>query len=345
LENKKNKVLVTGATGMLGSRLVYDLYQKGIMIRAIYRDEKKIEVFRNYIKLYGGDAEKVTRWVEWVEADLLDFHKLTEALDGVDMVYNCAARVSFHPSDREEMFEININGTGNLINACIESKVRRICHVSSIAALGRSENGKPIDENSAWIPEEKHSGYSITKFHSEMEVWRGVEEGLCAVIVNPSVIIGPGDWKSGSSAFFGQLSRGLRFYSTGATGFVDVRDVSSAMLLLTNDENFEKACGNRFVLNAANMSYRDFFSKIAAAIGVEAPRIPVKKIMLSLGWRLAFLAGKVTGRKPQITQETALSASNRSAYNGAKITIEFGFQYQPIDASITEIGNVFLEKH
>jgi dihydroflavonol-4-reductase len=300
-------------------------------------------VFKNYIRLYGGDVENVFNWVEWVEADLLDFHKLTEALADVDVVYNCAAMVSFHPSDREEMFEININGTGNLVNACIESEVKKICHVSSIAALGRSENGGLIDENSAWIPEEKHSGYSITKFHSEMEVWRGVEEGLCAVIVNPSVIIGPGDWKSGSSAFFGQLSRGLRFYSSGATGFVDVRDVSSAMLLLTSNNNFEKTCGNRFVLNAANMSYHEFFSKIALAIGVSPPFVPVKKIMLSLAWRLAFLAAKVTGRKPHITQETALSASNRLEYDGAMITRKFGFQYRPIDESIAEIGGVFLE--
>jgi nucleoside-diphosphate-sugar epimerase len=339
------KVLVTGATGMLGSRLVFDLYQSGIKIRAIYRDKKKIGVFKNYIALYGGDADAVAAWVEWVEADLLDFHKLSEALVGVDFVYNCAAMVSFHPSDREEMFRININGTGNLVNACLESDVKHICHVSSIAALGRSENGKLIDENSAWIPEEKHSGYSITKFHSEMEVWRGVEEGLCAVIVNPSVIIGPGDWRSGSSAFYGQLARGLRFYSSGATGFVDVRDVSAAMLLLTNSDNFEKACGNRFVLNAANMNYREFFSKIATAIGVEGPRFPVKKIMLSLAWRLAFLAGMVTGRKPQITQETALSASKRSEYDGSMITQKFGFQYRPIDESITDIGRIFLKKN
>jgi dihydroflavonol-4-reductase len=258
-------------------------------------------------------------------------------------VYHCAAMVSFQHSDRSAMFNININGTGNLVNACIESKVRRICHVSSIAALGRSESGKMIDETSAWIPEEKHSGYSITKFHSEMEIWRGVEEGLCAVIVNPSVIIGPGDWKSGSSVFYGQLARGLRFYSSGATGFVDVRDVTSAMLQLTDDANFEKACGNRFVLNAANMSYREFFNAIAQAIGVETPRIPVTKIMLSLAWRLAFLAGKITGKKPQITQETALSASNRSEYDGSKITRDFGFQYRPIDESIEDIGKIFLE--
>jgi nucleoside-diphosphate-sugar epimerase len=336
------KVLVTGATGMLGSRLVYDLFLKGIKVRAIYRDVKRIEVFKNYIELYGGNAVELVDWVEWFEAELLDFVGLNDALDGIDMVYHCAAMVSFYPPDRAEMFRINVEGTGNLVNACLESGVKKICHVSSIAALGRNENGKLIDETSGWVPEEKHSGYSITKFHSEMEVWRGVEEGLSAVIVNPSVIIGPGDWKSGSSAFYGQLANGLRFYSSGATGFVDVCDVSAAMLLLTTDDNFEKACGKRFLLNAANMSYRDFFTKIALSIHAQVPTVMVTNLMLAIAWRMAFLAGKITGNKPQITQETAMSASNRTAYDGSKITSEFGFEYRPIDESIVHIGEIFL---
>jgi dihydroflavonol-4-reductase len=337
------KVLITGATGMLGSRLVYDLFLKGSQIRAIYRDSKKIGVFKNYIKLYGGDAEKIANWVEWIQADLNDFQSLVDALDNVDMVYNCAAMVSFHPSDRSEMFKINIDGTGNLVNACLESGVKKVCHVSSIASLGRNEDGKLIDETSGWMPEEKHSGYSISKFHSEMEVWRGVEEGLCAVIVNPSVIIGPGDWKSGSSAFYGQLSYGLKFYSSGITGFIDVRDVSSAMIMLTDEGNFPKACGNRYILSACNMSYHDFFCKIAKSIGVEVPTIPVSKIMLNVAWRVAFLTGKIIGRKPQITQETALSSSNRKEYDGSKIFREFGFEYRSIDASIEDTAKLFLE--
>jgi len=328
---------------MLGSRLVYDLFLQGVRVRAIYRDKSRIWLFENYIKLYGGNPETVQEGVEWFEADLIDFYRLKEALAGIDMVFHCAAMVSFHPADRRQMFKINITGTGNLVNACLDSDVKKICHVSSIAALGRSENGEMIDENSAWIPEEKHSGYSITKFHSEMEIWRGVEEGLCAVIVNPSVIIGPGDWKNGSSAFFGQLGRGLRFYSSGKTGFVDVRDVTSAMLLLTNNNNFEGACGKRFVLNAANLSYFDFFTKIASSIGAQIPKILVTNVMLSIAWRLALFAGKITGSRPQITQETALSASNRFEYDGTKITGEFHFKYRPIDESINDIGKIFLE--
>jgi len=337
------KVLVTGATGMLGSRLVYDLFLKGIKVRAIYRSSKSIEIFKNYLKLYGGDREAITNWVEWVEADLNYFQSLVDALHGVDMVYHCAAMVSFRPSERSEMFRININGTGNLVNACLETGVKKICHVSSIAALGRNEYGKLIDETSGWIPEDKHSGYSISKFHSEMEIWRGAQEGLCAVIVNPSVIIGPGDWKNGSSAFYGQLDLGLRFYSTGKTGFVDVKDVTSAMLLLTDDDNFAKACGNRFILNAVNMSYRDFFSRIACSIGVQVPKIPVSNLMLSIAWRMSILWGKITGTTPQITQETALSASKRAEYDGSKITRLFNFNYNNIDESINAIGKIFLE--
>ncbi|NLU40051.1 MAG: NAD-dependent epimerase/dehydratase family protein [Bacteroidales bacterium] len=336
------KVLVTGATGMLGSRLVFDLFSLGVKVRAIYRSQARIDIFRRYIKLYGGDPERVVEWVEWCEADLLNFHEMKDALEGVEMVYHCAAMVSFYLPDRSEMLRINVNGTGNLVNACLETGVKRICHVSSIAALGKAEGDGPIDETATWIPEEKHSGYSIAKFHSEMEIWRGVEEGLKAIIVNPSVIIGPGDWKNGSSAFYGQLARGLRFYSSGATGFVDVRDVSAAMLLLTHDENFLQACGNRFLLNAANLSYREFFTKIALSINAKVPTLPVTNVMLSLAWRLAFLAGKVTGNKPQITQETALSASKKATYNGSRICREYGFTYRPIDESIIEIGKIYL---
>jgi len=343
LKSRKIIVLVTGATGMLGSRLVYDLILSGFKVRAIFREKSRIDLFKKNVVYYGADPETLTNSLEWVETDLLDYFGLTKALEGIELVYHCAAMVSFLQADRSPMFDINIRGTANLVNACIEIGVKKICHVSSIAALGKTDDGGLIDEDQGWVPEKKHSGYSISKFHSEMEIWRGVAEGLNAVIVNPSVIIGPGDWKNGSSAFYGQLYRGLKFYSKGVTGFVDVRDVTSAMLLLTDESNFNTASGNRYILNTVNMSYHEFFSKIAFSIGVEAPKIPVTNFMLAVAWRLAIVLGMITGNKPQITQETALSASSKSIYDGLKIVKSFGFQYRSIDSSIMDIGRIFLE--
>jgi len=334
--------LVTGATGMVGSKLVLDLIEAGLGVRAIYRDKRRIGQFKENVQYYGADSTLLENQVEWVEADLLDYLQLAKALEGVEMVYHCAAMVSFHPSERGRMFENNINGTSNLVNICLEKGIKKICYVSSIAALGKTENGGLINEETSWIPEKKHSSYSISKFHSEMEIWRGVNEGLDAVIVNPSVIIGPGDWSSGSPAFFGTIAKGLKFFTDGVNGFVDVRDVTSAMILLTSDSNFEKAKNNRFLLNSANMGYKLFFEQIAKSVRVNPPTLKASKIMLETGWRMAKVVGFLTRKKPIITKETAHSATGKSVYDGSKITREFGFQYRPIEQTITEVGGIFL---
>jgi nucleoside-diphosphate-sugar epimerase len=341
LENRKEKVLVTGATGMLGSRLVFDLIQEGYDVRAIYRDKNRIGQFRKNVEYYGADSNSMANLVEWVEADLLDYFQLTKALDGIEMVYHCAAMVSFNPSDRSLMFHNNIKGTSNLVNICLEKGIKRICHVSSVASLGKTENGGLIDEETSWIPEKKHSGYSISKFHSEMEIWRGISEGLDAVIVNPTVIIGPGDWRSGSPAFFSEIDKGLKFFTNGINGFVDVRDVSKAMLLLTNESNIDSAINNRYVLNAVNLSYESFFKLIAVSIGAVPPKYQASKWMLGIVWKVLKWYGIFSGTKPLITRETVISATNKSAYDGSKITRMFGFRYREIEETIAEIGAMY----
>lgn len=343
MENSHKKVLVTGATGMLGSRLVFDLILGGFAVRAVYRDKKRIGQFRKNIEYYGAGSESYASKVEWVEADLLDYESVLNALEGIETVFNCAAMVSFHPSDRYQMFENNIKGTSNLVNACLEKRIKRICHVSSIAALGKTNNGELIDEETSWTPERKHSGYSISKFHSEMEIWRGINEGLEAVIVNPSVIIGPGDWSSGSPAFFKMISKRLNFFTPGSTGFVDVCDVTKAMLLLTGDSNFETAKNNRYILNAENMSFKTFFKLIAVSLGVNPPTYPASKLMLGVGWRIVSFIGFITGKKPLITNESVQSAVNVSSYNGSKITEMFGFQYRNIEETISKVGAMYIK--
>lgn len=327
---------------MLGARLVLDLLKNGATVKAIYRSKNRIKQFTKNVGFYCNNPEELTSQVEWIEADVLDYDSLFTAMEGIDLVYHSAAMVSFHKDDRQQMFDINIKGTANVVNSCIENKVPRICFVSSIAALGKEEDGQMIDEESTWIPEHKHSGYQISKFHSEMEVWRGINEGLDAVIVNPSVILGPGEWHAGSPAFFNNIYNGMLFYPGGGTGFVDVRDVSQAILILTSEANWNSAAKKRFLLSAENVSYQRVFKLIATALKVRAPKYLASKVLLSIAWRAAWVAGKLTGKKPLITRGSVANASKMQLFDGSKITGEFGFNYRPLEQSIQEIGAMYL---
>jgi dihydroflavonol-4-reductase len=343
LKNKHNITLVTGATGMLGARLIFDLIEKGETVRAIYRDPKRLKQFKANIAFYTPDAEQYFDKIEWVEADVLQYSTLFDALEGISVVYHCAAMVSFYAGDKKLMYETNINGTRNLVNACLERGVEWFCHVSSIAALGKTENGELINEETAWIPQKKHSGYSISKFHSEMEVWRGINEGLNAVIVNPSIILGPGDWSSGSPAFFDRIYKGLKFYTTGVTGYVDVQDVTKAMIALSGSLLRNEAKGKRFVINAENISYKMVFTLIAQTLGVKAPTIKAGRAMLAFAWRATWLVSKITGTKPMITRNSVQSATNISIFDGSKVSEVLGFNYRALDKTIKEYGEIYLK--
>lgn len=335
-------VLVTGATGMLGSRLLIDLFKKGYRIRAIYREKQRIEQFESNVAAYPDCPAHLSAAIEWVKADLLDAASMLKVLEGVETVYHSAAMVSFDPARRKAMYRANIEGTHLLINAAIEKGVQRFCHVSSVAALGKTENGEAINENTGWVPQQKNSGYSISKFHAEMEVWRGINEGLDAVIVNPSIILGPGEWESGSSAFFHQIYKGLKFYTRGETGFVDVRDVSAALVTLTDQQNWEKTKNQRFLLNASNHSYHEIFGKIANVLGVPAPRFHARKPMLAVAWRVAWLLAKLSASSPLITRESVSNSGKLNRFDGSKITRVTGLNYRSIDDTIAEVGAMFL---
>ena len=334
--------LVTGATGMLGTRLIVELVSKNVTVKAMYRSENRIEQFHRNCSYYVDDPSTILEKISWVKAEMLDYISLVEALKGIDIVYHCAAMVSFHKTDREKMFRNNIVGTSNMVNAALENNVKRFVHVSSVAALGKEEEGLLINENTAWIPNKRQSGYSISKFHSEMEVWRGINEGFEAVIVNPSVILGPGEWKTGSASFYQNIYSGLKFYTEGVTGFVDVRDVAKALVLLSDDDHWEQAKSKRFLLNAENLSYKDLFGQIANVLKIKPPGIKANRIMLSSGWRLALILGKITGRKPSITKETNYSARSYNLFDGSYITKQFNFEYRTMETTIKEIGEMFL---
>lgn len=335
-------VFVTGGTGLVGSHLLLSLLQNGEKVRALKRSTSNISQVQKVFSWYTSEAEKLFRRIEWVNGDILDIYSLESLLEGIDTVYHCAAIVSFDSRTRKQMLANNIEGTANLVNASLNMGVKRICHVSSVSALGKTSNGEPINEATNWIPSKRNTGYSESKFFSETEIWRGVEEGLEAVIVNPSIIIGPGRWKEGSPAFFRVMYQGLPFYTLGSTGYIGINDVVKAIEILMNPENFVKAKNQRFLLNSENLTFREFFTQVSVALGKPAPRIPISRAMLSVAWRILAIWTWISGKPSPVTRETASSSSSHTTFDGSKISRMFSFQYRPVDEAIRSTAGIFI---
>lgn len=336
-------ILVTGGTGLVGAHLLYELTSSGLTVKALRRHQSNTNWVRKIFSYYTDRVDELYARIEWVEGDILDYFSLETALKGVSRIYHCAAIVSFHGDDNDIMLNNNVKGTGNLIDAAIHNGVSRFCHVSSIAALGKTQDGSQITEDTYWTPSKRKSGYSLSKFFSEMEVWRGIEEGLDAVIVNPSIIMGPGNWDMGSPKLFQSIFKGLKYYTKGVTGFVDVRDVVKAMIMLMDDRQFELVKNQRFILNAGNMSYEDFFNKIADGLNKPRPKNFASDIKLNIAWRMALTASFFTGKRPLITRDAVSGSNKKHQYSGDKIIQTTGFSYRSLDSSIADIAEIFLK--
>ncbi|MDP4207592.1 MAG: NAD-dependent epimerase/dehydratase family protein [Bacteroidota bacterium] len=330
-------ILVTGATGLVGSHLIYDLLIGGFQVKALVRETSRRDLILQTFRYYSSNAEELFGRIVWAEGDVTDVLSLREAFRDVDKVYHTAAFVSFDPKDKQKVFTVNTEGTANVVNLCLENSGLKLCFVSSIAALGETEDGAPVDEKVQWKPTKEASVYSISKFKSEMEVWRGVSEGLNAVIVNPSVILGPGDWEKGSGAFFQKAANGFPFYTLGTTGFVDVRDVSKAMIQLMESD----ISGERFVLSSDNVSYKDIFSTIAWALDAKAPYIYASSWLSGLAWRLSALKSFLFRTPAQITSSTVRSAHKKSHYSSDKVKGVLKFEFIPIEQTIQDIAQYY----
>jgi dihydroflavonol-4-reductase len=335
-------ILVTGGTGLVGSHLLWHLLQAGAKVRATYRrgtDPGQVkEVFRYY---EDHPADSLFSAIEWFPADMLDFCSLDEAMRGISHVYHCAAIVSFDPSRRKQLIRGNIESTASVVNLCLEHDIKKLCHVSSVSALGTRHDGQPVTEQDNWKPSKKRSSYSVSKFQSEMEVWRGIAEGLDAVIVNPSVILGPGNWKRGSAGFFTAIEKGMKYYTRGMTGFVDVRDVCRCMIRLMDSD----IGGERFILNSDDLYYRDLFNMIAGELGLPGPTIHASEKLVEAGWRLEWLRSKLTFSKPMLTRETARSGRGVSRYSNQKIKEATGHEFIPIKETIRWTASKFKQRN
>lgn len=333
----EKKILVTGGTGLVGSHLLYELVQQGFYPKVLYRKEKGKESILRTFSFYHQNPQALFNQLEFIEGDVLDIYSIVDALKDVNQVYHCAAIVSFAPKDADEMTKINVDGTANVVNACLESGVEKLCHVSSVAALGKAAFDEEVNEKTFWKSSPENSTYSISKYSSEREVWRGVQEGLNTIVVNPTVILGPGDWTKGSSNLFRSAKKGMKFYTQGATGFVDVRDVAACMVKLM----LSTIVNERFLLNAENYSYRKFFDIANRCFGNPAPSIKASVQLSELVWRLEKLRGFITQSTPLITKETTRSAHQVNRFSNKKITAAIAHSFIPIEQSIRDTAALF----
>ena len=326
-------ILVTGGTGLIGSRLLFYLTQnKEHKVRAIYRNAHSLEKIEQLFIQQSPNGAEQFRSIEWVEADISNIPALEQAFANVSFVFHCAGFISFQPKDFAQLIKVNVEGTANIVNLCIDFKVKKLCYVSSIATRSALPH-TPIDEKNDWNSEDNNTDYAISKNGGEMEVWRGSQEGLPVVIVNPSVVLGADFSEQGSGLWFKKVADGQKYYPTGGTGFVAVDDVVRAMIQL----QFSEVTGERFILNTANLSYQMVFEKIAKGLGVKAP---TKKISHKTLRRLARLDGFLSFfgiKKRALTLQTANALGLISTYNGDKIKEFIDFQYSDIDEVIQEI--------
>jgi len=314
-------VLITGATGFLGSELALQLVKQGVTVRCTKRYTSMVP---ERLIPYSGQ-------IEWVEADLMDVFALESALEGITQVYHCAAWVSLKQADKKDMIRVNVIGTGNLVNLCGLNHARLV-HVSSVAAIGLAKPGDLITENHHLDQALETDGYALSKLESEMEVWRGIAEGLDAVIVNPSIIIGPGAGTNGSGELFEIVRKGLKFYTSGSCGFVDAEDVAKCMIALMKSD----ITAERFIISAENCAFRQIITEIAEGFGIKPPSIHASPWMMGLAWRGARVWAALTGTDPALDKISAQFASVSRDYDNSKIKKAIGIAFKPVGQSVKE---------
>ncbi len=320
-------ILVTGGSGLVGTELITQLLAAGKQVRAIY----------NKTPL----ANFASPNLQQIQCNILDVVALEEAMKGVEHVYHCAAIVTFNPRRKQEMYKINIEGTANVVNAALEAGVNKMVHVSSVAALGRIRENEPITELMNWTEETSNSAYGQSKFLAEMEVWRGIAEGLEAVMVNPTIILGAGNWNEGSTKLFQSVNNEFPWYAEGTTGFVDVKDVVNAMMQLMESN----ITGQRFIISAENRSYKEVFDMIAAAFGKKAPHKKVTPFIAAIVWRLEAVKSWFTKKDPLVTRETAKTALAKVRFDNSKL-MKFlpQFNYSSVQDTVIKVCKVLVNK-
>jgi nucleoside-diphosphate-sugar epimerase len=325
------RILITGGTGFLGSYIIKALVENNYTVRAIRRNNKLPAYISPHI------FEKV----EWVSGDILDVISLEEAMQNIDTVIHSAAIVSFHSRDRDQMYRVNVEGTANVVNAALDQKAKRIIHISSVAAIGRTAGGGTVNEEKKWEESKLNTHYAKSKYRGELEVWRGISEGLSGVILNPSTILGYGEWNSSSCAIFKNIYEEFKWYAPGINGFVDVEDVARVVVeVLKSGINEE-----RYIVNGDTWPFRKLMDTIADNFRKKRPTRESTPFLLNLAWRIEKLKSAFSGKKPLLTKETALVAISKTYFDNAKLLSALpGFAFTPLDETIRSATGKYLRE-
>lgn len=336
-------IAVSGASGFLGSYVVCMLLEQGKKVRAFKRAFSSMNEFERIFAYYfkhknAEQQQELLQLLSWQIADINDLPSLDSSLTGIEEVYHCAAIVSFLQKDHDLLMKVNVEGTTNMVNMCLQKGIKKFCHVSSIAALGRAKSGDSVSEKTKWNHSKHNSNYALSKYKAEMEVWRASEEGLNVIIVNPGVILGVGNWNKGSCKLFQLVWKGMPFFTNGVNGYVDVKDVAKAMIELTQKEIYNQ----RFVLVGKNVNMQWYLNTVAAYLGKKKPFIKVNKLLAQIAWRVDAVKSFVLGKTPSLTKETARASLNQFYYNSHKIEQTIGFKFTPMEQTIEETCKQFM---
>jgi nucleoside-diphosphate-sugar epimerase len=323
--------LVTGATGILGSHVLLWLMQQGKSVTAGKQKNSDIAKVKKLFSYY--NSEYLFEKIVWKEIDVRDIFSVEEALEGIQNVYHCAGFVSFNNKDKDKLFAVNEGGTFNVVNACLQKKIPALCHASSIAAINNTDYAAALHENVFWKRNGRESGYALSKYNAEREVWRGIEEGLNAVIVNPGVILSPGFWDQSSSKLFKKCNEGNPFYTNGIAGYISARDTAAIMIELTEKRHF----ANRYILVEGNYSFREILNLISEGLGKSKPSIHAGKFLLNAGRMFDYLRSKITGKEQVLTGAIVNSAFNKQLYSNQKVKDVLGWQFTPVTSEIKAI--------
>ncbi len=333
-------ILVTGGTGFVGAHLLYRLTSMGVSVKALKRKNSSLQLVKKIFNYYSNDSKALFSKIEWENADLQQLDSLRILLQGVNKVYHCAGFVSYNPEDKVRIMQTNLVGTKNLLKAALEAGVDKFLYLSSIAATDKNFMRSTVTEEMVWRQETKNSNYARSKFLAELAVLENMVYGLKSIIINPSNILGPGSWNSGTSKLIQNIWKGLTFYPEGINGFVDVRDVAEVMILLM-DSNIS---GERFIVNAENLAYKDVFKWIANALGIKTPGLRFNAIESELAWRGIKAFSRVAGKQPPIDKESLKILRCNYYYSNEKVKSATGIRFIPIFDSIRFTTNLFLKE-
>ena len=327
-------ILVTGGTGLVGAHLLFALIDNNEEVRAIHREKSDLNAVKRVFSYYTSEVEILFNKIDWQLADITDISSLESVFKNIDYVYHCAAYISFNPRHFKTLKKVNIEGTANVVNYCVSEKVTKLCYISSVASLGKTENESLITEECEFNPNVRNSVYSITKHQAQMEVWRGTQEGLDAIIVQPGVIIGEGILRSASCGIFRTISKGLKFYTPGGVGIVDVKDVVKAMVYLTKSNLKNQA----YILVAENILYEKLLNKISNKLNKKAPRLCINKTLMLSFASFDWFLNKLFKTRRTLLKSTVRNLFKKSFYDSSKIINATNFKFRDVNKTLERVA-------